>query len=147
MLTRISTFLTMLAVSGFIGVPIAVADGRTASSDGAEVYIITPVDAEQVSSPVTIKFGLRGMDIAPAGTEKANTGHHHLIIDAPLPPFDEPVPAVDNYRHFGGGQTEVTLDLGLGNHTLQLLLADHNHIPHEPVIHSGRIIINVKSRI
>ena len=144
MLTRISTFLTMLAVSGFIGVPIALADGRTASSDGAEVYIITPVDAEQVSSPVTIKFGLRGMDIAPAGTEKANTGHHHLIIDAPLPPFDEPVPADDNYRHFGGGQTEVTLDLGLGNHTLQLLLADHNHIPHEPVIRSGRIIINVK---
>ncbi len=144
MLTRISTFLTMLAVSGFIGVPIALADGRTASSDGAEVYIITPVDAEQVSSPVTIKFGLRGMDVAPAGTEKANTGHHHLIIDAPLPPFDEPVPADDNYRHFGGGQTEVTLDLGLGNHTLQLLLADHNHIPHEPVIRSGRIIINVK---
>ena len=133
----------MLAVSGFIGVPIALADGRTASSDGAEVYIITPVDAEQVSSPVTIKFGLRGMDVAPAGTEKANTGHHHLIIDAPLPPFDEPVPA-DNYRHFGGGQTEVTLDLGLGNHTLQLLLADHNHIPHEPVIRSRRIIINVK---
>ena len=144
MLTRISTFLTMLAVSGFIGVPIALADGRTASSDGAEVYIITPVDAEQVSSPVTIKFGLRGMEVAPAGTEKANTGHHHLIIDAPLPPFDEPVPADDNYRHFGGGQTEVTLDLGLGNHTLQLLLADHNHIPHEPVIRSGRIIINVK---
>ena len=144
MLTRISTFLTMLAVSGFIGVPIALADGRTASSDGAEVYIITPVDAEQVSSPVTIKFGLRGMDIAPAGTEKANTGQHHLIIDAPLPPFDEPVPADDNYRHFGGGQTEVTLDLGLGNHTLQLLLADHNHIPHEPVIRSRRIIINVK---
>ncbi|HIB17691.1 MAG TPA: DUF4399 domain-containing protein [Alphaproteobacteria bacterium] len=134
----------MLAVSGFIGVPIALADGRTASSDGAEVYIITPVDAEQVSSPVTIKFGLRGMDVAPAGTEKANTGHHHLIIDAPLPPFDEPVPADDNYRHFGGGQTEVTLDLGLGNHTLQLLLADHNHIPHEPVIRSRRIIINVK---
>ena len=134
----------MLAVSGFIGVPIALADGRTASSDGAEVYIITPVDAEQVSSPVTIKFGLRGMDIAPAGTEKANTGHHHLIIDAPLPPFDEPVPADDNYRHFGGGQTEVTLDLGLGNHTLQLLLADHNHIPHEPVIRSRRVIINVK---
>ena len=144
MLTRISTFLTMLAVSGFIGVPIALADGRTASSDGAEVYIITPVDAEQVSSPVTIKFGLRGMDVAPAGTEKANTGHHHLIIDAPLPPFDEPVPADDNYRHFGGGQTEVTLDLGLGNHTLQLLLADHNLIPHEPVIRSRRIIINVK---
>jgi hypothetical protein len=134
----------MLAVSGFIGVPIALADGRTASSDGADVYIITPVDAEQVSSPVTIKFGLRGMDVAPAGTEKANTGHHHLIIDAPLPPFDEPVPADDNYRHFGGGQTEVTLDLGLGNHTLQLLLADHNHIPHEPVIRSRRIIINVK---
>ena len=144
MVTRISRILTILAVGGFIGAPIALADGRTPSSDGAEVYIITPVDAERVSSPVTIKFGLRGMDVAPAGTEKAHTGHHHLIIDAPLPPFDEPVPADDNYRHFGGGQTEVTLDLGLGNHTLQLLLADHNHIPHEPVIRSRRVIINVK---
>ena len=144
MVTRISRILTILAVGGFIGAPIALADGRTPSSDGAEVYIITPVDAERVSSPVTIKFGLRGMDVAPAGTEKAHTGHHHLIIDAPLPPFNEPIPSDDNYRHFGGGQTEVTLDLGLGNHTLQLLLADHNHIPHEPAVHSGRIIINVR---
>ena len=103
-----------------------------------------PKDGERVSSPVTIKFGIKGMDVAPAGTEQANTGHHHLIIDAPLPPFDEPVPADDNYRHFGGGQTEVTLELGPGNHTLQLLLADHNHIPHNPVVHSGRVIISVK---
>ena len=84
------------------------------------------------------------MYIAPAVTEKANTGHHHLIIDAPLPPFDEPIPSDENYRHFGGGQTEVTLELGPGNHTLQLILGDHNHIPHEPVIKSGRVIIIVK---
>jgi len=143
MFTRIGAFLAILAICGF-GIPVALAEGRTASSENAEVYIISPVDGERLSSPVTIKFGLRGMEIAPAGTEKAQTGHHHLILDAPLPPFDEPVPADHNYRHFGKGQTEVTIELGLGNHTLQLLLADHNHIPHEPVVHSGRVIINVK---
>ena len=145
MWTRATMFLAVLAVAGFAGSVPTVADGhRSASSDGAKVYIISPRDGERVSSPVTIKFGVEGMDVAPAGTEQANTGHHHLIIDAPLPPFDEPVPADDNYRHFGGGQTEVTLELGPGNHTLQLLLADHNHIPHNPIVHSGRVIISVK---
>ena len=136
--------LTVLGILGLYGSASALAQPRTTSNEGSEVYIISPVDGERVTSPVTIKFGLRGMEIAPAGTEKANTGHHHLIIDAPLPPFDEPIPSDENYRHFGGGQTEVTLELGPGNHTLQLILADHNHIPHEPVIKSGRVIITVK---
>ena len=143
MFTRTRAFIAVLAICG-LGGPAALAVDRTASSEDAEVYIISPVDGERVSSPVTIKFGVRGMEIAPAGTEKTHSGHHHLVIDAPLPPFDEPVPADHNYRHFGKGQTEVTIELGLGNHTLQLLLADHNHIPHEPVVHSGRIIITVK---
>ena len=136
--------LTVLGILGLYGSASALAQTRTTSNEGSEVYIISPVDGERVTSPVTIKFGIRGMEIAPAGTEKANTGHHHLIIDAPLPPFDEPISSDENYRHFGGGQTEVTLELGLGNHTLQLILADHNHIPHEPVIKSGRVIITVK---
>ena len=136
--------LTVLGILGLYGSASALAQTRTTSNEGSEVYIISPEDGERVTSPVTIKFGLRGMEIAPAGTEKANTGHHHLIIDAPLPPFDEPIPSDENYRHFGGGQTEVTLELGPGNHTLQLILADHNHIPHEPVIKSGRVIITVK---
>ena len=136
--------LTVLGILGLYGSASTLAQTRTTSNEGSEVYIISPVDGERVTSPVTIKFGLRGMEIAPAGTEKANTGHHHLIIDAPLPPFDEPIPSDENYRHFGGGQTEVTLELGPGNHTLQLILADHNHIPHEPVIKSGRVIITVK---
>ena len=145
MWTRTTMFLAILAVAGFTGSAATLADDhRSASNEGAKVYIISPKDGERVSSPVTIKFGIKGMDVAPAGTEQANTGHHHLIIDAPLPPFDEPVPADDNYRHFGGGQTEVTLELGPGNHTLQLLLADHNHIPHNPVVHSGRVIISIK---
>jgi len=143
MFTRTRAFVAVLAICG-LGGPAALAVDRTASSEDAEVYIISPVDGERVSSPVTIKFGVRGMEIAPAGTEKTHSGHHHLVIDAPLPPFDEPVPADHNYRHFGKGQTEVTIELGPGNHTLQLLLADHNHIPHEPAVHSGRIIINVK---
>ena len=136
--------LTVLGILGLYGSASALAQTRTTSNEGSEVYIISPADGERVTSPVTIKFGLSGMEIAPAGTEKANTGHHHLIIDAPLPPFDEPIPSDENYRHFGGGQTEVTLELGPGNHTLQLILADHNHIPHEPVIKSGRVIITVK---
>ena len=122
----------------------AIAQSRTPSNQEAEVYIISPTDGQRVTSPVTIKFGLRGMGVAPAGTEKDNTGHHHLIVDAALPPLDEPIPSDENYRHFGGGQTEVTLELGPGNHTLQLLLADHNHIPHDPVIKSSRVIITVK---
>ena len=122
----------------------AIAQSRTPSNQEAEVYIISPTDGQRVTSPVTIKFGLRGIGVAPAGTEKDNTGHHHLIVDAALPPLDEPIPSDENYRHFGGGQTEVTLELGPGNHTLQLLLADHNHIPHDPVIKSSRVIITVK---
>ena len=87
----------------------AIAQSRTPSNQEAEVYIISPTDGQRVTSPVTIKFGLRGMGVAPAGTEKDNTGHHHLIVDAALPPLDEPIPSDENYRHFGGGQKEVTL--------------------------------------
>ncbi len=89
-------------------------------------------------------FGLKGMGVAPAGTDKENTGHHHLIIDAPLPPLDEPIPADDHHVHFGGGQTETTIELAPGTHTLQLLLADQNHVPHEPPVVSDRITITVE---
>jgi hypothetical protein len=83
------------------------------------------------------------MGVAPAGVEKAGTGHHHLIVDAGLPPLGLPVPANEHYRHFGMGQTEVSLELAPGKHTLQLLLADQNHIPHDPPVVSERITINV----
>lgn len=111
---------------------------------GAEVYIISPADGAVISGPVTIRFGLKGMGVAPAGVEQAGTGHHHLIIDAGLPSFDEPIPADDHYRHFGGGQTEVILDLPVGEHNLQLILGDHAHIPHDPPVVSDKIVFTVK---
>ena len=122
----------------------ALAQERTPAPEGAGVYIISPQNGATVSSPVKVVFGLKGMGVAPAGVEKAKTGHHHLIVDADLPPMDESVPSDENYRHFGGGQTEVTVDLAPGSHTLQLILGDHNHIPHDPPVVSERISVTVK---
>ncbi|MFO1046988.1 MAG: DUF4399 domain-containing protein [Geminicoccaceae bacterium] len=135
---------TILTMALLLAGPSLAAD-RTPAPAGAEVYFITPADGETVTSPVTIRFGLKGMGVAPAGVDKPNTGHHHLLIDTPdLPPLDEPIPADDHHKHFGGGQTEVTLDLPLGTHTLQLLLADQNHIAFDPPLVSHRITITVK---
>jgi hypothetical protein len=122
----------------------AMALDRTPSPPGARVYFITPTNGATVSSPLTVRFGLSGMGVAPAGTEKANTGHHHLIIDGGLPPLDEPIPADERSIHFGGGQTETTITLPPGPHTLQLLLGDQNHIPHQPPVKSDVITITVK---
>jgi len=117
---------------------------RTPSSEGASVYIISPQDGASVSNPVIVRFGLRGMGIAPAGVPSPGTGHHHLIVDAPTPPLDTVLPNDAHHQHFGKGQTEVALDLPSGPHTLQLVLADHNHVPHEPPLVSQRITITVK---
>ncbi len=118
---------------------------RTPAPEGAAVYIISPANGEVVSSPVTVKFGLSGMGVAPAGVERKNTGHHHLLIDlAKAPSLDKPLPADDKHRHFGGGQTETTIELSPGTHTLQLLLGDKDHIPHDPPVVSQKIIITVK---
>lgn len=122
----------------------ALASDRTPSPQGAQVYLIAPQNGATVASPVTVRFGLRGMGVAPAGIEKAKTGHHHLLVDTGLPALDEPIPSDDSHRHFGGGQTEVTIELAPGSHTLQLLLADHNHIPHDPPVASDRITITVR---
>lgn len=109
------------------------------------LYIISPSDGETVSSPVTVQFGLKGMGVAPAGVNKEKTGHHHLLIDVKkLPAMDKPVPSDENHRHFGGGQTEAMIDLPPGEHTLQLLLGDMNHIPHKPPVISKKITIRVR---
>jgi hypothetical protein len=97
---------------------------RTPAPSDAEVYIISPQDGDTVTSPVTVRFGLRGMGVAPAGVDKPNTGHHHLLIDAGPPALDAPIPADGNHKHFGGGQTETTIELTPGKHTLQLILGD-----------------------
>lgn len=117
----------------------------TPAPDGAMVYFIAPTDGETVSSPVTVKFGLSGMGVAPAGTDRENTGHHHLLIDLEgTPALDMPLPSDDHHKHFGGGQTETTVELEPGTHTLQLLLGDMGHIPHDPPVMSEKIRIEVK---
>lgn len=118
---------------------------KTKAPEGASVYIQSPRDGETVSSPVTVRFGLRGMGIAPAGVNQPNTGHHHLLVDLDkLPDFNAALPVTDNIRHFGAGQTETELTLPPGKHTLQLVLGDHLHIPHEKPIVSQKITITVK---
>ncbi len=117
---------------------------RTPSPAGAEVYLIAPKDGETITGPVTVKFGLKGMGVAPAGIAFDGAGHHHLMIDVDLPPLDAPIPADPNHVHFGKGQTETTLELKPGKHTLQLLLGDQLHVPHEPAVKSKKITITVK---
>jgi hypothetical protein len=117
---------------------------KVASAPTAAVYFVNLKNGDTVSSPVLVQFGLRGIGVAPAGVEKEATGHHHLLIDVAEVDVNAPLPATDNVRHFGGGQTEVSVALPPGRHTLQLLLADHNHIPHHPVVISERITITVR---
>lgn len=108
------------------------------------VYIIEPKDGAVVSNPVKVVFGLRNMGVAPAGVNHLNTGHHHLLIDTDLPPLDRPIPSSDKVRHYGGGQTETKLILLPGSHTLQLLIGDYAHMPHDPPIASEKVNITVK---
>ena len=114
------------------------------AAPGSEVYIISPADGTTVSSPVTVTFGLKGMGVAPAGSNIEHTGHHHLIIDAPLPDLSQPVPSSENYLHFGKGQTQATLELAPGQHTLQLLLGDWLHRPHDTPVSSEVVTITVE---
>jgi hypothetical protein len=116
----------------------------TPSAKDAKVFIVEPKDGATVASPVTVKFGIEGMQIAPAGTDQPNSGHHHLIIDTELTDFKSPVPADANHIHFGKGQTETTVELKPGEHTLQLVLGDKNHVPHDPPVVSPKIKITVK---
>jgi Domain of unknown function (DUF4399) len=123
----------------------ALAQTRSSTPAGAEVYFIAPRDGQVVHGPVTIKFGLKGMGVAPAGVKFDNTGHHHLLVDTDLSEIklDAPLPASDKILHFGKGQTETTLTLPPGKHTLELLFADYLHIPFDPPLHSKKITITV----
>lgn len=123
----------------------ALADSaRTPSPAGAKVFIIEPKDGATVSSPVTIKFGIEGMEVAPAGSDTPHSGHHHLLIDAPVPDFGEAIPKDEHHVHYGKGQTEASVELKPGKHTLQLLLGDKNHIPHDPPVKSDVVTITVE---
>jgi hypothetical protein len=112
----------------------------------AYVYIGWPNDGEVLrTTRVKIWFGTRNFGVAPAGTSKPNTGHHHLLIDAPLPPLDQPIPNDKNHLHFGLGQTETVIELPPGTHTLQLLMGDADHIPHDPPVMSKKITIRIRA--
>ena len=124
--------------------PVAAA-ARTPSPPGAEAYIISPKNGARVKSPVLVQFGLKGMGVAPAGVKFDNSGHHHLLVDSD-PPADlgAPLPATDKLLHFGKGQTETSLTLPPGKHTLQLVLGDQSHIPHDPPVISKKVTITVE---
>lgn len=138
--------LASLALVAPLGAAVAAepAIPRSPRPEHAKVYFISPENGATVASPVVVRFGLREMGVAPAGVAQPQTGHHHLIVDAEVPPTGLPIPKNDHYLHFGGGQTEVSLVLAPGKHTLQLLLGDHNHVPHDPPVVSERITIEVE---
>lgn len=126
------------AASAATGLP------RTASPAGATVFFISPADGDTVTSPVAIEFGISGMGVVKAGEDQAESGHHHLIIDAGLPDLGLPIPADEHYVHFGDASTATDLTLEPGAHTLQLLLGDYLHIPHDPPVMSATITVVVE---
>jgi hypothetical protein len=134
----------VLLLGSILAAPAALA-GNTPSPKDAQVYIGWPNDGEVINTrTIKIWFGLRHMGVAPAGVDKPNTGHHHLLVDTDLPAFDEPIPNDRNHLHFGGGQTETVIELPPGTHTLQLLLGDKDHVPHNPPVYSKKITITVR---
>jgi len=120
--------------------------GRHPSPKDASVYFVNVQNGGYIAPKSIVRFGLLNMGIAPAGVEKPNTGHHHLLVDTPLPPLDKPIPNDFNHLHFGAGQTEARVTLAPGKHTLQLLFGDENHIPHDPPVMSKPVKVTVGVR-
>jgi hypothetical protein len=136
------TMVLMATAAILQAVPVC---ARTPSPENAQVYFIWPRDGMVVHGAFWVRMGLRNMGVAPKGTDLAKTGHHHLLIDTDLPKnMDEPVPSDRNHLHFGAGETEARVELPPGPHTLQLLLADKDHIPHDPPVYSKKITVTVK---
>jgi len=134
-------------LAGFLIIPLlacpAVVAQRRAMPENARVYILWPGDGQAIQGGFWVRMGLSEGGIAPANIEKPMTGHHHLLVDVDLPPMDQPIPNDRSHLHFGLGQTETRLELPPGKHTLQLLLGDENHVPHDPPLYSRRITITV----
>jgi uncharacterized protein DUF4399 len=143
-MNRLISALALSALSALAAV--ALAQDRSSAPAGAEVYFISPNNGAKVHGPVTVRFGLKGMGVAPAGVKFDNTGHHHLLVDADLADvkLDAPLPANDKVVHFGKGQTETTLTLAPGRHTLELVFADYLHMSFDPPLHSQKITITVE---
>nr|WP_227664582.1 DUF4399 domain-containing protein [Marinobacter litoralis] len=137
----------MTLLSALLVAPMMTFAGSMMSEapDNAEVYFVQPTDGATVGQTIKVVFGLRNMGVAPAGVDKKNTGHHHLLIDTDVPAdLSKPLPATDKIKHFGGGQTETEIELAPGTHTLQLLLGNHAHVPHSTPVVSDKITITVK---
>ncbi len=141
-MTMLRTVFALAVVCAFASSAAA----QTASPAGAKVYFINLKDGARVKSPFLVQFGLTGMGVAPAGVEKPNTGHHHLLIDTSLTAeqMKGAIPSDDTHKHFGAGQTEAMITLPKGKHTLQLVLADWSHIPHVPPVMSKPITVTVR---
>jgi hypothetical protein len=140
-----TNLLVTLVCGGALALASSISQAREPSAAGAEVYVVSPKDGAKVKSPVTVVFGLKGMGIAPAGIKFDNTGHHHLVIDGDAPAdLSQPIPANEKSVHFGKGQTETSLTLAPGKHTLLLVLGDSLHVPHEPAVISKKITITVE---
>jgi len=136
--------LWTVSAAAVLGVGPAFA-ARTPAPKNAEVFIIWPADGTVITGgKLWVRMGLRNMGVAPKGTDVPNVGHHHLLVDTELPPFDEPIPSDRNHLHFGAGETEARIELPPGKHTLQLLLGDQDHVPHDPPVYSKKISITVK---
>jgi len=133
-----------LALASMLALAPAAGWAQTPAPANAALYFIAPADGETAASPIAVRFGLRNMGVAPAGVMREGTGHHHLLVDTEPPPLDRPIPNDERHLHFGNGQTETMLELPPGRHTLQLLLGDHNHVPHAPPLLSERISITVR---
>ena len=136
----------LLAIS-FVVLPLYPSIAEPFWPAAAKVYFIAPAEGASVTGPVTVVMGLSGLGVAPAGVDKANTGHHHILVDGELPKGEalmEPMIADQHFRHFGGGQTQTILTLAPGPHTLQLIVGDQNHIPYDPPLASEKLNIVVK---
>ena len=137
--------ISAIALVALVAGAAVVSAGPTKRDPNAELYIGWPNDGEVIKKKqIRVWFGLRNMGVAPAGVDVANTGHHHLLIDVDLPPFDEPIPSDEHHLHFGKGQTEASVELSKGQHTLQLVLGDWSHVPHKPPVMSERITVTVE---
>jgi len=139
-MNRLIAVLGLALIAAF-----AAAQERSAPAANAEVYFISPANGAKLHSPVTVRFGLKGMGVAPAGVKFDNTGHHHLLVDTDIGDLklDAPLPATDKILHFGKGQTETVLTLSKGVHTLEIVFADYLHVSFDPPLHSKKITVTV----
>ena len=117
---------------------------RSPSPDSARLFFITPADGATVTNPISVEFGVEGMEVVKAGTNQPHSGHHHLLIDTDLPDLGLPIPADEHHVHFGDGRTATEISLPPGEHSLQMLLGDHLHIPHDPPLMSEVIRVTVE---